>query len=124
MVREQLIARTLRVPRVEGQAGDGHAVTRQLDVALLSAGFTCSRALLDHLFALHPAVVRDAGATILGAVRRLVGDHVEHNAYFIDFPANVPDTLDFWSDCIAQALLDPRSAGNVARQLTTGVVNL
>ena len=40
---------------------------------------------------------RRLGETALGAVRRLVGDHVRHNAYFIDFPANVPDTQAFWT---------------------------
>src|SRR5262249_497007 len=71
-----------------------------------------------------PPVAQETGTAILRAVRELVGDHVRHNAYFIDFPENVPDTADFWSQCIAQALLDPRSAGNVAAQLASGWVNL
>ena len=124
VLRETLIAKTLRVPRVEGPPGDGHAAARALDVALLSVGFTCSRELLEHLFGLHPAAVHDAGQTVLKAVRERVGDHVEHNAYFKTFPHGVPDTLDFWANCIADALLDPRSAGIVAQQLATGTVNL
>lgn len=57
VLRETLIAKTLRVSRVEGPAGDGQAAARALDVALLSVGHTCSRELLEHLFGLHPAAV-------------------------------------------------------------------
>lgn len=123
-LRRALIAKTLRVPVVEGAAGDGAATARRLDIALMSVGFKCSRELLEHLSALHPVVVEDAGATVLAAVRELAGDHVRHNAYFIDFPDNVPDTVDFWSRCIAEALLDQRTAGNIAAQLARRVVNL
>ena len=49
---------------------------------------------------------------------------MRHNAYFIDFPANVPDTQAFWSECVADALADPRTAGNIATQLARRVVNL
>lgn len=123
-LREALIAKTLRVPRVDGTAGDGDAAARQVDVALVSVGFKCSRALLEHFSGLHPSVVRDAGREVLGAVRELVGDHVRHNVYFRDFPANVPDTIEFWTECIADALTDPRSAANIAAQLDAGTVNL
>ena len=97
-LRSALIAKTLRVPAIDGPAGDGGTVARRLDVALLSVGFKCSRELLDHLSGLHPVVAQEAGEAALGAVRELVGDHVRHNAYFIDFPANVPDTLAFWAE--------------------------
>ncbi|MEV0968395.1 hypothetical protein [Microtetraspora glauca] len=43
----------------------------------------------------------------------MVGDHVQHNAYFIDFPANVPDTLEFWAVLLREALLDPVAAARV-----------
>lgn len=123
-IGDALIAKTLRVPAIDGAPGDGAAVARQVDVALMSVGFKCSRELLEHLSGFHPTVVREAGAAVLRAARELVGDHVEHNVYFIDFPANVPDTLDFWTSCIAQALMDPRSAANVSDQLASGRVNL
>jgi hypothetical protein len=123
-LREALIAKTLRVPAADGARGDGAAAARQLDVALLSVGFKCSRELLEHLSGRHPAVARDAGEVVLRAVRELVGDHVRHNVYFVDFPANVPDTLEFWAACIADALKDERSAGNIARQLADRFVNL
>ena len=123
-IRAALIARTRRVPAVEGAPGDGNAVARQLDVALLSVGFKCSGELLAHLSRQHPAVARDAANTVLRAVRALVGDHVQHNSYFKEFPDKVPDTVEFWAKCVAKGLADPRSAGNVAQQLARGFVNL
>lgn len=123
-VRDALIARTLRVPAATGDPGDAAAAARQLDVALMSVGFKCSKELLEHLSGFHPAVTLEAGASVLRAARDLVGDHVDHNPYFIDFPKGVPGTLDFWTSCIASALMDPRSAANVSQQLKSGRVNL
>jgi hypothetical protein len=123
-LREAVIAKTLRVPATDSEGGDSSALARQLDVALVSAGFKCSGRLLTHVSTLGAPVAQETGTAILRAVRELVGDHVQHNAYFIDFPDNVPDTADFWSQCVARALLDPRSAGNVAAQLASGWVNL
>lgn len=123
-LREALIAKTLRVPRLGGATGDGTAAARQLDVALMSVGFKASRDLLDHLAGFHPVAVADAGKVVLRSVRQLVGDDAEHNSYFIEFPANVPDTVEFWNECIAQALRDPGSARSVRRQLRRRVVNL
>lgn len=112
------------MPRLEGAAGDGSAAARQLDVALMSVGFKASRELLDHLSGFHPVAVADVGNVVLRSVRQLVGDDAEHNSYFIAFPANVPETLEFWNECIADALLDRRSAGIVRRQVRRGLVNL
>jgi stress response protein SCP2 len=123
-IRGAVIAKTLRVPMIDGDRGDGAAVARQLDVALVSAGFKCSRELLEHLSQAHPAVAQEAARSALRAVRELIGDHVEHNVYFVDFPANVPDTIQFWNRCIADALLDQRSSANVLSQLRAGFVNL
>jgi hypothetical protein len=41
-----------------------------------------------------PAAI-DTAVAILAAVHTLVGDHVEHNTYFIDFPRNVQTTAEF-----------------------------
>lgn len=101
MSESLIIQRALRVPRSAGAPGDGAAVARQLDSALLSAGFALSGPLLAHL-----SGVEDAGAVadrVLAAVRELVGAHVRHNTYFLDFPANVPDTLEFWAECLRDA---------------------
>nr|WP_062334664.1 hypothetical protein [Herbidospora sakaeratensis] len=113
-----VITRRLRVPMdpspepVEGTPGAPAA--RQLDAALLSVGFACSPALLDRLGRLPAGEVVDLGVRVLAAVRTLVGDHVRHNAYFVDFPRNVPDTVEFWAGLLAEALRDPVAAGRVS----------
>lgn len=93
---QAIIQKTLRVPLIEEQKGNGESVTRQLDIALMGTGFKLSKDLFEHLASLHPIVVKANGAFILDAVRELVGDHVRHNVYFINFPEGVPDTTEFW----------------------------
>ncbi|WP_200824577.1 TerD family protein [Nonomuraea solani] len=108
-----VIARRLRVP-IDAPADPtpdwGEVAARQLDAALLSAGFACSPALLERLTLLPGATVLDLGVRVLAAVRELVGDHVEHNAYFIDFPKNVPDTVDFWLGQLSTAVAGAEGA--------------
>ncbi|GIH23378.1 hypothetical protein Aph01nite_16880 [Acrocarpospora phusangensis] len=114
-----VIARRLRVPlnaetdAAETVPGWGEVAARQLDAALLSVGFKCSATLLDRLAALPGETVVDLGVQVLASVRRMAGDHVQHNAYFIDFPANVPDTMEFWVGLLVEALLDPVAAARV-----------
>ena len=98
-------------------SGTSAVAARQVDAVLLSAGFKCSGGLLAALATLPPGTVIDLGAEITGWARELAGDHVRHNAYFIDFPSNVPDTLDFWMECIREALVDP-AAGNDSGDLS------
>src|SRR5690349_11444551 len=105
MYEKIIIQKTLRVPTGTGAAGNGAPVARQLDAALLDAGFSASRALLDHVGALAPEPAMDLAATVVSAVRELVGDHVRHNAYFIGFPDDVPDTVEFWIDRLRAAVL-------------------
>jgi hypothetical protein len=90
--------------------GNGATVARQVDAVLMSAGFKCTGELLSALGALPEGLALDGGVEIIGWARELAGDHVRHNAYFIDFPANVPGTLDFWLECIRDALADPVAA--------------
>ncbi|MFJ5231083.1 hypothetical protein ACIQBJ_14460 [Kitasatospora sp. NPDC088391] len=99
----------------------GAAAARQLDVALVSAGFKLSTALLAHLSELDAARVREVAAGLLPVVRESVGDHVRHNAYFVDFPHHVPDTLEFWAGLIGAALADETAA---TPWTGTGAVNL
>ncbi|MFK4041393.1 hypothetical protein ACI2LC_36745 [Nonomuraea wenchangensis] len=110
-VESLVITRRLRVPLDAapegGGPGRGEVAARQLDAALLSAGFTCSPALLERLSGLSVDNVIDLGVRILAAVRHLVGDHVRHNAYFIDFPRNVPGTAEFWAGLMRRSLLGP-----------------
>ncbi len=127
MFEKLIIQRTLRVPAGIGEAGNGTPVARQLDAALLDVGFSASRALLDHIGALAPAPAMDLAATVVSAVRELVGDHVQHNAYFIGFPAGVPDTIEFWTDRLRAAVLTGGGTANDAElrdAVTSGAVNL
>jgi hypothetical protein len=105
MLEKLIIQKTLRVPASTGEAGDGTPVARQLDAALLDVGFSASRALLEHIGALAPGPAMDLAATVVSAVRELVGDHVQHNAYFIGFPHDVPDTVEFWTERLRAAVL-------------------
>ncbi|MEV4772915.1 hypothetical protein [Micromonospora humida] len=105
MIEKLIIQKTLRVPASTAGPGDGTPVARQLDAALLGVGFSASRALLEHLGGLAPGPAMDLAATVVSAVRELVGDHVQHNAYFIGFPHDVPDTIEFWVDRLRAAVL-------------------
>jgi hypothetical protein len=110
---------------VEGGAvGEGTTAARQLDAALTSVGFKLSAELLDRLSRLSEAAVVHTARRTLRTVGEMVGDHVRHNAYFIDFPANVPDTEEFWAECVAKALGDETSRENTLKQLKRGALNL
>ncbi|MFG2487668.1 hypothetical protein ACGFSI_33575 [Streptomyces virginiae] len=119
-----VLRHTHRVPRPTGPVGEGAVAAQQFDAALMSVGFKLSAQLLEHLSGLAEGAVVDTAVRTLGTVREMVGDHVQHNAYFIDFPANVPDTFDFWMRCIAEALADDGTRESTLDQLSTGVVNL
>jgi len=107
---ESLVIRhTHRLPLPKGSAGEGATASRQFDAALTSVGFKLSAELLERLSGLsEAAVVHTAGRT-LRTVSEMVGDHAQHNSYFIDFPANVPDTEEFWMRCVTKALGDDKS---------------
>ncbi|MEV6923848.1 hypothetical protein AB0M46_04950 [Dactylosporangium sp. NPDC051485] len=127
MLEKLIIHKTLRVPASTGPAGDGTAIARQLDVTLLDVGFSASRALLEHIGALATGPAMDLAATVVSAVRELVGDHVQHNAYFIGFPDDVPDTVEFWIDCLRAAVLTgggTATDGQLRDAVTAGLVNL
>ncbi|SDM38253.1 hypothetical protein SAMN04487981_101334 [Streptomyces sp. cf386] len=113
-----------RLPDPTGPAGEGAVAARQFDAALMSVGFKLSAELLTRLSGLSEGTVVDTAVRTLGTVRELVGDHVRHNVYFIDFPANVPDTYDFWMRCIAEALAEDATRESVLEQLSDGVVDL
>lgn len=122
---QEILKRTLQVPVTEGTAGNGETTARQLDVALMSVGFKLSGELLGHLSGLHPTLVKETAEKLLGAVRELVGDHVRHNVYFKEFPKNVPDTREFWLECIVDALFDEGARAKVTLSLSSfGVINL
>ncbi len=127
VIEKLIIQKTLRVPASAGPAGDGTAVARQLDAALLDVGFSASRELLEHVGALTTGPALDLAATVVSAVRELVGDHVQHNAYFIGFPDGVPDTVEFWIDRLRAAVLTGGGTATEAQlrdAVLTGGVNL
>ncbi|WP_037559605.1 TerD family protein [Spirillospora albida] len=104
---DQLVLRqTFRIPRPEGTSGDGSGAARRFDAALMAAGFKLSRELLEHLGGLDESAVLDLAGRVLPVVREMAGDHVRHNAYFKDFPANVPGTFEFWADCLRDVVGD------------------
>ncbi|WP_149822977.1 TerD family protein [Streptomyces tailanensis] len=122
---ESLVIRhTHRLPAPKGSAGDGATAARQFDAALMAAGFKLSAELLERLSGLSEAAVLHTARRTLRTVREMVGDHVRHNSYFIDFPANVPDTEEFWMRCVAEALNDDKAREGVLSQLARGVLNL
>lgn len=124
-VEELVIRRTHRIPVPDGAQGDGAAAVRQLDTVLMSTGFKLSDELFTKLSALSTGTVIDTGVSVLDVVRRMVGDHVQHNVYFRDFPRNVPDTVEFWTECLLEALADPTTAAQVAGDVRVlGSLNL
>ncbi|MFI0238046.1 hypothetical protein [Streptomyces sp. NPDC016845] len=115
---ESLIVRhTHRLPLPAGSAGQGGVAARQFDAALASVGFKLSAELLHRLSHLSEAAVVHTAKRTLRTVAEMVGDHVRHNTYFIDFPTHVPDTEEFWTRCVAQALADETARDTVLAQL-------
>ncbi|WP_190021165.1 hypothetical protein [Streptomyces hiroshimensis] len=119
-----VIRHTRRLPLPSGPVGQGGVAARQFDAALLSVGFKLSADLMERLSGLTEGTVVEIAARTLDTVREMAGDHVRHNVYFVDFPANVPDTFDFWMWCIAEALADDASRDGTLARLSTGVVDL
>ncbi|MER6155276.1 hypothetical protein ABT147_06980 [Streptomyces sp. NPDC001868] len=119
-----VIRHTHRLPAPQGSTGEGTAAARQFDAALMDVGFKLSAELLARLSGLSEAAVVHTARRTLRTVSEMVGDHVRHNSYFIDFPANVPDTEEFWTRCVAKALGDEKSRENVLTQLAHGVLDL
>ncbi|WP_327184264.1 hypothetical protein [Streptomyces sp. NBC_01334] len=119
-----VIRHTHRLPSPKGSAGQGATAARQFDAALASVGFKLSAELLERLSGLSEAAVVHTARRTLRTVSEMVGDHVRHNVYFIDFPANVPDTEEFWMRCVAKALGDDKARENVLTQLAHGVLDL
>ncbi|WNZ13774.1 TerD family protein [Streptomyces sp. 11x1] len=122
---ESLVVRhTHRLPTPKGSPGDGTAAARQFDAALMDVGFKLSAELLERLSGLSEAAVLYTARQTLRTVREMVGDHVRHNSYFIDFPRNVPSTEEFWTRCVAHALGDKKAREGVLAQLAGGVLDL
>ncbi|MFI9003039.1 hypothetical protein [Streptomyces sp. NPDC053541] len=121
---ERLVVRhTLRVP-VPSRKGQGASAARQFDIALMSVGFKLSGELFTALSGCEEQTVTALATRTLETVRELVGDHVRHNAYFLRFPAGVPDTVEFWTECLVKALADEEARPLVLDRLGDGVLDL
>ncbi|MER5207782.1 hypothetical protein [Streptomyces sp. NPDC002825] len=126
---ERLIVRhTLRLPvpaaTAGAGAGAGDVAARRFDAALMSVGFKLSAGALEALSPLPEETVLAVAGRTLDTVREIVGDHVRHNVYFVDFPDNVPDTFDFWTRCVSEALDDDTVRPGVLQRLRAGVLDL
>ena len=123
----QILKRTLLLPKLSF-IGKGNYrsidMAIQLDVALMSVGFKLSKDALDYIKTMHPVYVETTGEKIIDVLKELVGDHVKHNVYFKDFPEGVPDTLEFWMDCVVDALNTAEVSKTIQVQLAFGSVNL
>lgn len=119
-----IIKKTFRVPFPKGNKGISTKLASKCDAALIQVGFKLSPELLHKLSNLNPILAVDLCKDILLAVQTLVGDHVKHNSYFKQFPNNIPDTDEFWSECIRDALRTPGVQNVVELQLSYGCVNL
>ncbi|MER7988826.1 hypothetical protein ABTY53_25000 [Streptomyces noursei] len=119
-----IIRHTHRLPSPTGPDGHGDVAARQFDAALMSVGFKLSADLLAHLSGLSEDTVIETAGHTLRTVGAMVGDHVQHNAYFRDFPAHVPDTFDFWMRCVSEALADGTARDRTLAQLRGGVLDL
>ncbi|WP_189848853.1 hypothetical protein [Streptomyces omiyaensis] len=119
-----LVRHALRLSVPAGPAGDGAGAALRFDAALRTAGFALSSPLLGELSGRSSETVVEVARWALEAVRERVGDHVRHHTYFLDFPHNVPDTREFWLECVRKALEDPEAREAVEAQLSTGVLNL
>jgi len=106
---KEVIKRTNTVPNPDFSNAqkdeNGKKLAQQLDVALMSIGFKMSKDLLDLFGSINPITLTDYASTVLQAAGEMVGDDVEHNVYFKEFPNNVPDTLDFWVEQIVKWFL-------------------
>ena len=107
-----VFTRTHRVCLAEHTAEhDASAQARQFDAVAMTLGFKLSGDLLTALSRRDPSEVIDIAVRVLGWARELAGAHIEHNAYFIDFPRNVPDTEEFWSGLLAESLREYAATG-------------
>ena len=122
---KEIIRRSLKIPisAIPVNKCD-HTIVRQLDSTLMLSGFKLSKRTIEYFNTLSYKDIEFYATDILTAVKELIGDHVNHNAYFIDFPKNVPSTTEFWTECIVDALRNSEVADKITYQLSIGAVNL
>ena len=115
----KIVKRTLRVPVSKSSEGNSISVVRSLDAILVSNGFKLSPELFIAMAELNRYDATVMGRKILNSVKELIGAHVKHNTYFKKFPDEVPDTFEFWLDCLLDAL-----GKDVVIEFSGGAINL
>lgn len=123
---QEIIKRTLRVPvnYFNDDDGDSTPIVTSLDSLLISNGFKLSPQLAAAMSSMDKNSCTNLSRNILDAIKELIGAHVKHNVYFKKFPANVPNTDEFWCECILDALCNRESAEEIMVQLSEEYVNL
>ncbi len=97
-----LLQKKLVYPLLAPKKGDSRVLARQLDIVLLENGFKLSKELLNHIAKRDFETALGGCQDLLSGVKLLVGAHVKHNPYFINFPKGVPDTHEFWGGLLAR----------------------
>lgn len=115
---KQIVKSTLRIPAFVGSSGDSRVLARQFDAALMAAGFKLSGEALAHFSVQDPVAVASYMREVLSAVNEMVGAHRKHNTYFRDFPKFVPNTEDFWRECILSGLQNSPMSKDLGVQVT------
>ncbi len=95
-ITDLIISTRLVCPSFKKTTGKSDSIARQLDVALMSNGFKLSHDLFKYISKSSFEDSITASQQILSSVKKMVGAHVKHVPYFIEFPKNIPDTYSFW----------------------------
>lgn len=119
---KQIVKSTLRIPAFDGPSGNSRVLACQFDSALMAAGFKLSGEAMAHFSVKDPVAVGSYMREVLATVHEMVGAHRNHNTYFRDFPKHVPNTEEFWRECILTGLQRSPMSKDMGVQLT--VANL
>jgi stress response protein SCP2 len=101
-----ILRKKLIFPNLPSKKGDSNTIARQLDITLISIGFRLSNKLFLDIAHSSFEDALNKSVIILETAKEIVGDHVKHNVYFIEFPKNVPDTVEFWSNLLFKYFLE------------------
>ena len=129
-IYNKIVEKTLRIPASDlvpfdsSITTDGSVVARQLDVALMHLGFKMSGELLSYITKYDRITALEESDKIIEAVKVIIGDDTKYNTYFKDFPENIPDTAQFWMECIIDVLGKEAARDKVIQGIMIGRVNL
>lgn len=109
-ITSEIIQRKLIIPKLvedkKSLCSNNIELVTSLDAALMSIGFKLSKECIIYLSKLTKKDISDLYYdNILKSIRNMVGDHIDHNTYFKEFPRNVPNTIEFWIEQIVKYIL-------------------